>query len=70
MSENTVVVRKVIKADREEVYEAFTDPRIMSKWFYPFDRGGVEVTNTLKLGGCYSIVMIEPGGAKYEHTGE
>ncbi len=70
MSENQVVVRKLIKAEREEVYEAFTEPHIMSSWFYPFDRGRVEVTNTLKVGGAYSIVMIESGGGKYEHTGE
>lgn len=70
MSENQVVVKKVIKASPEEVYEAFTDPRIMSRWFYPFDGGRVEVTNTLEVGGAYSIVMFEPEGGKYEHTGE
>ncbi len=70
MSENQVVVKKVIKASPEEVFEAFTDPEIMTKWFYPFEGWRVEVENSLRVGGTYSIVMFEPDGGKYEHRGE
>lgn len=70
MSEKEVVVKRVIKAGRDEVFEAFTDPEILTRWFYPFEGWRVEVKNALEVGGAYSMVMFEPGGAKYEHTGE
>jgi uncharacterized protein YndB with AHSA1/START domain len=49
MSDNTVVVTKVINASREELFEAFTNPEIMSKWFYPEDDMSVEVNNTFHV---------------------
>lgn len=70
MSENQVVVKRVIKAGRDELFEAFTDPRIMTRWFYPFEGWRVEVKSSLGVGGSYSIVMFEPDGGTYAHTGE
>ena len=70
MSENKVVVRKLIKASPEEVFEAFTNPEIMTKWFFGVDEWSVEVSNTLKVGGSYTLNMIATDGKKYRHTGE
>ncbi|MFI5322575.1 MAG: SRPBCC domain-containing protein [Thermodesulfobacteriota bacterium] len=70
MSANQVVVKKLIRAGRDEVFEAFTDPEIMTKWFYPFEGGRAEVKNSLRVGGQYSIIMFEAGGGMYEYTGE
>ena len=70
MSENKVIVTKLIKASPEEVFEAFTNPEIMTKWFYGVEGWSVEVSNTLEVGGSYSINMIKTDGKEYMHTGE
>lgn len=70
MSEHTVVISKVIQASREELFEAFTDPVIMSKWFYPEDDMSVDVTNELSVGGSYMLKMYAGSGDIYTHVGE
>ncbi len=70
MSENKVVVTKVIKATPEEVFEAFTDPEIMTKWFYGDEGWTADISNTLEIGGKYFLNMIATDGKEYKHTGE
>jgi uncharacterized protein YndB with AHSA1/START domain len=70
MSDNTVVVTKVINASREELFEAFTNPEIMSKWFYPQEDMSVEVNNTFHVGGGYTLKMHGNNGVTYNHEGE
>ena len=70
MSDNTVVVTKIINASREELFEAFTNPEIMSKWFYPEDDMSVEVNNTFHVGGGYTLKMHSKSGDLYTHVGE
>ena len=70
MSDNQVVVSKVIDASREELFEAFTNPEIMSKWFYPEEDMSAEVTNTFRVGGGYVLKMHCKNGEIYTHVGE
>ena len=70
MSDNPVVVSKIINASREELFEAFTNPEIMSKWFYPEDDMSAEVTNTFHVGGGYVLKMHSKNGDIYTHVGE
>ncbi len=70
MSDNPVVVSKVIHASREELFEAFTNSDIMSKWFYPDEDMSAEVTNTLHVGGGYVLKMHSKSGDTYTHVGE
>ena len=70
MSENAVVVKRVIKAGPEQVFEAFIKPGIMSKWFYGMENGTSEVSNTLEVGGEFRINMRSGDGKEYMHTGE
>jgi uncharacterized protein YndB with AHSA1/START domain len=70
MSENQVVVTKVVKASPEEVFEAFTNPEIMAKWFFGAEDWSVEVSNTLEIGGKYILNMVATDGKEYKHTGE
>jgi len=69
MSESKLVVTKVIKATPEEVFEAFTNPEIMTKWFFGVDDWSVEVSNMLEVGGTYILNMISTDGKEYKHTG-
>lgn len=70
MSENTLVVSKVINASKEELFEAFSNPDIMSKWFYPNEDMSVEVSNTFHVGGGYVLKMHSKDGEIYTHVGE
>lgn len=70
MSSATVVVKKVISAPREEVFKAFTDVEVMSKWFFPDDDMSVDVTNNPVVGGDYTLKMYAKNGDTYTHVGE
>lgn len=70
MSVNPVVVTKLIKASKQELFEAFTNPQIMSKWFYPDEDMSVEVSNTFHVGGGYVLKMHNKNGEVYTHIGE
>ncbi|MEQ9618515.1 MAG: SRPBCC domain-containing protein [Deltaproteobacteria bacterium] len=70
MGETTLIVKKLIRAAPERVFEAFTKPEIMTKWFYAGDDWAVEVSNTLEVGGKYTLSMHTTDGNVYEHTGE
>ena len=56
-SEIKLVINKNINASVEKVYEAWTDPALIKKWFGP---GGMTVPNAetdLEVGGEYLIHM-------------
>lgn len=70
MSTATVVVKKVISAPRDEVFQAFTDAVIMREWFYPNDDMSAEISNDPVVGGGYTIKMHAKNGDIYTHVGE
>lgn len=70
MSESKLVVTKVIKATPEEVFEAFTKPEIMTKWFYGAEGWTADISNSLEVGGKYIVTMHATNGKDYVHEGE
>ncbi len=58
-----------LKAPREAVFRAFTDPGALAKWFGP---EGVQVTDVevdLRAGGAYSMVFGETDGESHGLSG-
>ncbi len=58
-----------LKAPREAVFRAFTDPVALAKWFGP---EGVQVTDVdvdLRAGGAYSMVFGETDGESHGLSG-
>jgi glutathione S-transferase len=58
-----------LKAPREAVFRAFTDPAALAKWFGP---EGVQVTDVevdLRAGGAYSMVFGETDGESHGLSG-
>ena len=58
-----------LKAPREAVFRAFTDPAAMAKWFGP---EGVQVTDVevdLRTGGAYRMVFGETDGTSHGLSG-
>ena len=69
MSGHTVVVRKLLPASREEVFDAWLDSDGMQRWMCPGTATSSEVTMEPRVGGRFRILMKAPE-ATYDHTGE
>lgn len=64
-----LVVRRVIRASREAVFAAWTDPDSMKHWMCPSSIVSADAQLDPRPGGSYRIVMKGPSG-DHEHTGE
>jgi uncharacterized protein YndB with AHSA1/START domain len=53
-----LVIKRLLKADRKRVFAALTDPAKMAHWFYGMDTGRARVTCDFRVGGKYSIEMV------------
>ena len=62
-----VEVRRTVPADAEDVYRAWTDPSLLSRWMSP--SGSAETEVDLRIGGRFRVVM-RGEGRTIEHTGE
>lgn len=69
MSASTVVVRKLLPASREEVFDAWLDSEGMRQWMCPGPVQSSEVTMDPRVGGRFRILMKAPQ-ANNDHTGE
>ncbi len=70
MSELEVKVRKVIRANRVKVFDAWLDPISLSRFMMPMKgMPEPEVSNDPKEGGKFEIIM-DTGESKLPHTGE
>ncbi|NBD27481.1 SRPBCC family protein [Paenibacillus glycinis] len=66
--ENELVATRVIRAPKETVFDAWTDPELLARWWGP--KG---FTNTFsefdpRPGGTWTFVMHGPNGADYANT--
>lgn len=66
---DVVQVRRVLKATPQDVFEAWTDPRLLQQWLCPDPGVVAEATCDPVIGGRYRLVMVFDHGA-YEVTGE
>ena len=73
-----VIVKKIVSADRERVFDAWTKPELMHHW-YVGGPGKSNSTVDLKVGGRYTNEMLveeatcshgSPGIKSYMHSGE
>src|SRR5512136_1803719 len=57
-----LVVEHTFPSPRPRVYQAWTDPVLMEKWFAPAGRQAVGVEAEMVVGGSYRIGMRGPDG--------
>jgi uncharacterized protein YndB with AHSA1/START domain len=58
MSENVKLqVKKVIKAKRQSVFDAWTKPELMKQWYAPGAMVTPNAQSDLKVGGAYMVEM-------------
>lgn len=60
-----VFVRRRFRASREDVFDAFTDPKTLVRWFSPSADIGTEVLeHDLRIGGAYRLGFRFPDGSQ------
>ena len=63
-------ISRTLQHSREKVFEAWTDPKVVARWFAPSD-GFRVVVRTLepRVGGRYAIEMHHPDGGVHTAIG-
>lgn len=64
-----LVLTRVFNAPREKVWEAWTNPEQLKKWWGPKDFTAPEMTSDLRKGGAYLYCVQAPNGQKIYITG-
>lgn len=64
-----LVVERVLDAPRERVWEAWTDPEHVKKWWGPKDFTAPSIESDFREGGSYLYCMKGPDGQEYWSTG-
>jgi uncharacterized protein YndB with AHSA1/START domain len=67
--DDVLVVRRVIPASREEVFDAWLDAENMAEWMRPGDTFEAKVELDPRVGGKFHILMIH-GRDDHDHWGE
>jgi uncharacterized protein YndB with AHSA1/START domain len=66
----SLAITRVYPASCEKVYQAWTDPKALSRWFAPSDQfADPEVAADVRVGGRYRIVMQAPDGEMHRVGG-
>jgi uncharacterized protein YndB with AHSA1/START domain len=69
MAERVLVVRRLLAATPERVFQAWTDARLLSRWFFAGETWTAKVENDPRVGGAYRIDMITPEGVVHTQSG-
>ena len=64
-----LALTRLIKAPRERVYKAWTDPVMLKQWFAPLPWTTVEARMDVRPGGSSLVVMRSPEGVDYPNPG-
>lgn len=68
---NAVRMERTFAATAEDVFDAWTSPEVMRRWFHPApDWETPEAEVDLRVGGRVRVVMRKPDGTEAEAHGE
>lgn len=59
----------LIDAPRENLFRAWTDPKLMVQWFTPKPWSTVRAETDVRAGGSSLVVMADPEGNEYPNRG-
>jgi uncharacterized protein YndB with AHSA1/START domain len=65
-----VSIKRVLAAHPKRIFEAWTRPELMARWFFPGSDWSVTVSSDLCVGGRYELLMKETSGAVHRQFGE
>lgn len=64
------VVKRILRARPERVFEAWSRPELMSQWFMVEPGWSAEVSNDFRVGGQYRVAMRRGDGSLFVAFGE
>lgn len=67
---DAISVRRLLSARCERVFEAWTRPELMARWFFPGEDWSAEVEVDLRVGGRYRLSMRDADGVEHLQFGE
>lgn len=68
-ADRELVLTRIFDAPAAKIYEAWTTPEILKKWFAPLPFTTPEATLDVRVGGENMIVMQDEAGNKYPNAG-
>ncbi len=68
--EREIVIARVVDADRETVFRAWTDPSQIVQWFGPHGFRIESLEADIRVGGMWRFDMIAPDGTRYSNRME
>ncbi|MFZ1686456.1 MAG: SRPBCC family protein [Flavobacteriales bacterium] len=64
---NTITTERVVNAKRERVFEAWTDPVVLARWWGPKGFTNIIEHYDLRPGGYWDLIMHGPDGKDYHN---
>lgn len=68
-SDRELVLHRIIKAPREKVYAAWTQPELLKQWFAPKPWSTPRAELDVRPGGTCLVVMSDPQGNEFPNPG-
>ncbi|MBL0372087.1 SRPBCC family protein [Rhizobium sp. KVB221] len=68
-ADHELVLVRTFDAPAAKIYEAWTNPEILKKWFAPLPFTTPEAKLDVRVGGESTIVMQDEAGNRYPNTG-
>lgn len=65
----SLTIKRRLNASPAEVYEAWTDPQLLLRWFGPENVVAQEAQIDPRVDGAYRVVMLEDNGERHEVSG-
>lgn len=65
----SLTIKRRLNATPAEVYEAWTDPELLLRWFGPENVVAQEAQIDPRVDGAYRVVMLENNGERHEVSG-
>ena len=65
----SLTIKRRLNATPAEVFEAWTDPKLLMQWFGPENVVTQEVSVDAQVGGGFRVVMLEDTGERHEVSG-
>jgi len=69
-SNRTITIKKTFNAPIALVWEAWSDPQHIAKWWNPRGEGTTIVEHSFKVGGKWKYSMLMPNGQEFIAEGE
>lgn len=66
--EEGILIERIFDAPREKVWNAWTDPEMIKKWWGPEGFTAPSITIDLRVGGKYTYAMMGPKGSEWDRV--